>query len=1795
MRRHLTLTLLGLLIFSTVLFAQPCNVSGTLRIGPTGNYLTLTAALNGLRTSGMGGAVILELQANYTSLGETFPIAFGNIPCASATNTITVRPAVGAVNLSINSNFNGTTISLDNARYVTFDGRPGSTGTTPQLTIRNATPGGAIYSGGTVFVFSNDASFNTLQYLNIKGEGYDGVYEPDQGLISFLGSTNSITNGNNNNLVSNCVIGDVSQFYWTGIFSKGDASKKNRNNKIENCQLFNHSSPESPGSGFGIYLGMNSEAWEVAGNSFYETIDYKLSGFQIAIAVRDSTSSGFWIHDNFFGGTAPRCGGTKLICRGGVTGVSIVAGNTGYSTVENNTISNIEWHSYSNSSGFFGIELIKGKVNCGGAQGNTIGSMTQQSSIVAISEYFAQETMACIAINNTPYYAQNYLDSFFIKNNKIGGISVQRGPSNYLPTTFIGIAADLVKSYGLISNNILGSTIVENSIESVTDYLYGIKVDINPKFGSGVNLLPVDIIANQGNHWKGATVFISLAGGTPLVKDNIFRNSTGQNTSLTGIFASNCRPGTLVSGNSIYALQTLGTAQTLIGGISIESSYGVSIYQNNIHNFHNETPSGIFKGINVIPQSNGYGGDHKIFNNFVSLGPDTIAAKAGAYTALQGITVSTDNSIVANNSVYLGGSGGTGGEPSYALQLNDEQRIPQGKTRVFNNIFQNSRAGTSYIFPLIEIDYTLLDTSRFFLNNNLYYYTGSQTKLGQFRGNDYYTVRQWSSYLKLDSNSIFGSPNFANPEGNSNGANLHLLNPTPAEGQGLPVDFVTTDFDKELRVNLTPVDIGADAGNFSFVDVDTPTLAHNTYSYVTSDAVFSFKVNIADNGTGIDTAGANKPRMWFRKTYPVASGWLSVPGILTSGTMKNGQWTFSPDFKAAGLTLNAADSIAFYFVAQDKSSPVKVGYSGNDITRHSTVNTQITAPLIPNRLYVYGQFNDTVFVGNGQLYTSLSGVNGFFQAAKTMQFNPNKKDVYVVITSNLQEDEYYGFSTPPSTSQTIHFITNTPEVKQIQNRTYLGPMLTFNNVANISIDGSVNGSGSFLQFINASPNNPPGINSTIYILGAANRIYIENCLFNSNLQSSSGMVAIKSQVIEKFVVRNNKFSSATGFNGNPYVHIYTNTSNSDSILITGNDFANFNQYAISMEGGGGNIPAYGKIIINNNHFYQESIITASSTTAINIPYSKSSLLVSNNYIGGAARNCVGVWQQFGYGPTVEAIYLGADNVVDIQNNTIRNIKIRGSFAGILNGIHLADFRAGSSNINSNIIGGGIADTSVYAQSVFTGILCSSKGTKVQLDNNEISKVFTGMFKGIDCTSKNGTIKSNKISACFSAINSDATIPSFTGIKASLDTGLIETNEVHHLYKKLDVVSDCIGIDAIWQNNNGEVVIARNKISALQSLSGEVLAGIRIGKGWFHVHNNQVNLANDSIPNDVSLRGIYINGSGAYSKLVRVHYNTVRLFGNSSTTTKSYGVFIDGGSPITSFKNNFLYNQRSGYGINLALGMTAVENIWNTAGTGNNLYVTADTSYMNEWRTSGPVSGTVWQTLSSSDGNSSFNSVNRIPIDSIFVSALSNNLHINNISSYSWYVNDKGQAIADVGGDIDLASGARSTDTVNGKTDIGADEFTSNATLPATPISFCSGGTQTIASGINTASYQWQINTGSGFLNLNDNISYSGTNTANLTLKNILSSWYGYQFRCIAGSSITSPIKIEIVNRWVGSINLDWSNPGNWSCNIVPDGNTDVVILNGTVEITNNAICRSITIRPTASFVVKNNAILTITH
>ncbi|MFT3681557.1 MAG: hypothetical protein QM791_14900 [Ferruginibacter sp.] len=145
---------------------------------------------------------------------------------------------------------------------------------------------------------------------------------------------------------------------------------------------------------------------------------------------------------------------------------------------------------------------------------------------------------------------------------------------------------------------------------------------------------------------------------------------------------------------------------------------------------------------------------------------------------------------------------------------------------------------------------------------------------------------------------------------------------------------------------------------------------------------------------------------------------------------------------------------------------------------------------------------------------------------------------------------------------------------------------------------------------------------------------------------------------------------------------------------------------------------------------------------------------------------------------------------------------------------------------------------------------------------------------------------------------------------------------------------------------------------------------------------------------------------------------------------------------------------------------------------------------------------------------------------------------------------------------------------------------------------CPGGNLKLTSTIEGNTYQWQVNSGTGYEDLNNDNFYTGVNTASLQMTGTPSSFYGYKFRCIVNDSLYSnESKIKFVATWSGAANDSWHDTRNWSCGVVPDSNTDVYLKLGTSYrpvIYSNISCRSIKLVPVSSLLVMPGVKVSIT-
>ncbi len=159
--------------------------------------------------------------------------------------------------------------------------------------------------------------------------------------------------------------------------------------------------------------------------------------------------------------------------------------------------------------------------------------------------------------------------------------------------------------------------------------------------------------------------------------------------------------------------------------------------------------------------------------------------------------------------------------------------------------------------------------------------------------------------------------------------------------------------------------------------------------------------------------------------------------------------------------------------------------------------------------------------------------------------------------------------------------------------------------------------------------------------------------------------------------------------------------------------------------------------------------------------------------------------------------------------------------------------------------------------------------------------------------------------------------------------------------------------------------------------------------------------------------------------------------------------------------------------------------------------------------------------------------------------------------------------------------------------------TNNQITPVSPGTYlCPGASTYYKSGYaGNNTYQWQVNTGSGFINLNNTTVYNGVTTDSLALTVPPTNYYGNKYRCVInGNTFSAIYTLRFGNRWTGNLNNAWENPANWNCGVLPDDFTDVFINSGLTmypEVNTNTSCRNIKLQPGSSVLIKAGTTLTI--
>ncbi|MGE5399961.1 MAG: beta strand repeat-containing protein [Ignavibacteriales bacterium] len=1569
----LLLLLISVLISDNFVLAQTIK-----KIGPGGDFASLTAALQNLQSNPASTPLIWELKATYISTSETFPISFtaANLNGINAVNTLTIRPETGAAGLSITSSA-AQTINLNGAKYVIFDGRPEGNGTTPQLIIANTSVSGYAVN------FINAASNNSLIFCEVTG-----VNNQASGAVIYFG-TSTAALGNSNNIIDHCSVHDGATVPNNLIYSSGTSGKSNLNNIISNSNLFNF----TPGGGgtnysYGIYVGGNSSDWTITGNSVYQTAARSGMNGINNIYIASSTGNNFTITNNYIGGSAPQCGSTPYIFNQQqyyyfFNAIYLNVGTTTPSSVQGNIIRNITLNQ--TVQAFSGVALITiagGSVNMGTTVPNIIGSQTDAASISYVVTNSNPGSGYIMGINTTG----GAIGTVNISNNIICGIAVSTTSTGAASIT--GISLGSSQGTTNVSGNTVGSTSLENAISNSTaQSITGI---------ASVNRLNTSITNN-------------------LVANMTVTNGASANNQITGIAATTSATGSgtfTISGNTI---KNLASASTSTGTGAIASLIGISmtttvnnqnIMQNTISNLSNTSASaavsviGIYyngpaSGTNIVSRnlihslalnssvsSSGItgiyanGGTATYQNNMIRLGIDVTGADINAGYAINGIYDGAGNNNYYFNSVYIGGSN-VSGATSNTFAFNT---AAQGTTRLIqNNIFENARTGgtTGRHFAITAAG-TAINPAGLNSSYNLFYAPAGA--VGLYNGIEQTTLASWQAATGQDLGSGTGDPHFVNPSGDSGSLDLHVNSPTPVEASGIYIASVSDDYDGQIRSSSTPADIGADAGDFTPAsDIFVPRISFTpiTNAASASSLTLSNFAAITDNA-GV-AGGNNLPRIYYKKASDADvfggntstdNGWKYTAAINSTSP-----YSFVIDYSILyGGGAAPGDAIQYFVVAQDESnnfvSYIPGAGAGNIVNPVQNINV---APSLSNINYYWiinSSFSGIINVpGN---YPNLTGKYGLFAAVNAGTVTGN---INVVIHENLTEDGTNALNqwieAPSGANYTMTISPDSTIPRTISGNVNNG-LIRFNGADRITIDGRFSGTGKYLDFSNSNTGN----SSSVFTFqnDATNNIISYCSIEGSNPSAAGGVI--------QFLT-----GTATGNNNNTITYcdihegagmpanlVYSSGSNSSALANSLNVISNCNlynwysaasdNYAVLLSAGNMNWT------ISGNSFYQtaDRALGSYTTGAINITYSSyaNNFSIIDNFIGGDSpqANSAASPMTFTGSGTFQGIGLNVytSAASSVQGNTIRNIKFTTNSTMATNAcITLAGGAINCGNVNPNIIGSQTQPGSISfinsgssTAQVFSGILAGT-GTPgvINISNNnicgiEVTATGTGAtsFRGIAFQGSGGpyTISGNTIgSPAQTNTIRNSTAQSLTGIYAAGSPTAASTlsGNIIASLSQLNTGTGNNQLYGIYKATSTSFPVTGNTIRNLSSSSSSASAGstscvIGIastgGTAPASITQNTIHsLTNTDAAAAVNIAGIYYSGPASGNNVISRNFIHSLTLSTSATTASIAGIYAGGGAAI--YQNNMVRLGIDASGVGIVTGY-AINGVYDAAGTNN---------------------------------------------------------------------------------------------------------------------------------------------------------------------------------------------------------------------------------------------------------------------
>ncbi len=647
-------------------------------------------------------------------------------------------------------------------------------------------------------------------------------------------------------------------------------------------------------------------------------------------------------------------------------------------------------------------------------------------------------------------------------------------------------------------------------------------------------------------------------------------------------------------------------------------------------------------------------------------------------------------------------------------------------------------------------------------------------------------------------------------------------------------------------------------------------------------------------------------------------------------------------------------------------------------------------------------------------------------AFEAINSGTHKGDIFVRITSSTREDGssvLFGSGTGNANYTSVKIFPTTTGLSITGNLS--APLIDFNGADHVTIDGSLNGTGSSKDLVISNTSNSVlAPTSTIRFINAASENIIKHCVIKGSGKAPTGGIIL--------------FSSSTGISGNDNNTITSNdiTSANDTdrpvmaicslgsngLENSGNRITDNNIYDFLNRGQdsfGICLPEYSsQWTITGNSFYETTeFIPAGKATygAIYVYFSGGGYTISDNYIGGSAPLCGGMaWTK---SDIFDSPFLGINVITTLhetsnfQNNTINNFNWNNKAGETWAGIAIMDVGGGTVNmgtITGNTIGSvsGSESIKISGTDEVYGIVISGNGT-FNCRNNVIRGVTAANespkasnIYGINIVNfNNGSISDNRIENISTTSLSTATAQSLYGIYSdAVATFSIDNNTISNL------VNGSTNTDINTPGLVNGITSAKGELT----LSGNTIRNLTIGN------------ANNSINDKASVSGIVLSGISSQNTVTgNVIYNLSNI--NPSFIGCVMGLYFNGNEVNNKVAGNFIHSLTALgdaiiFGIKIISGVTTYANniislagdnsiticgIYDTGANGQHTSLFFNTVYIGGRLGSG-VKNKSYAFLSSASGN------NRNVRNNIFVNERSTvggtNLHYATYFDYATEAN-----------------------------------------------------------------------------------------------------------------------------------------------------------------------------------------------